>query len=60
MREDFVNTKKPPLGLEPRFIHDQRRILEILAAMDRYVSEGLSIKDEWMQELRDLHERNSI
>ncbi len=42
---------KPPLGLVPRFVVVQRRTLDILDAMRRYVEAGMSIPVEWRKEL---------
>lgn len=45
---------KPPIGLEPRYIHDGRRIDDILAAIERYTDANMSIPKSWVDELRDL------
>jgi hypothetical protein len=45
---------KPPLGLKPRWVVDMHRTVEILAAMQRYVPDGLPIPVEWADELNDL------
>ena len=42
---------KPPLGCVPRFVVVQRRTLEILEAMRRYVEAGMAILAEWRTEL---------
>lgn len=46
--------KKPPLGLEPRWIHDSHRVKEILDAMERYTNANMSIPIVWLEELKDL------
>ena len=46
--------EKPPLGLEPRWIHDSRRAKEIIDAIERYTDANMSIKKEWIEELKDL------
>jgi hypothetical protein len=38
---------KPPLGLKPKFIHDQHRQSEIMAAIARYLDVGKTPPKEW-------------
>lgn len=45
---------KPPLGLEPRRIHDYQRVKDIVAAMNRYIEADKVIPTEWVEELWDL------
>ncbi len=49
---------KPPIGLEPRYVHDGKRIDEILSAIERYTDANMSIPKAWINELRDLIEAN--
>lgn len=44
----------PPLGLQPRYIHDRDRVLEILEAVRRYVLAGKKVPTEWIHELQEL------
>lgn len=50
---------KPPLGVKPKFIHEEHRIIELLGGIYRYTKFGL-IEDHkntmfmWGQELVDL------
>jgi hypothetical protein len=46
--------EKPPLGLMPKNIHNQRRILDILSAIERYVKADMPIMPEWLDELAEL------
>lgn len=46
--------KKPPLGLKPKWVHDEERKLEILDAIERYSEAEKSIPKEWVIELREL------
>lgn len=46
--------EKPPLGLEPRHVHDARRKHELVSAIGRYEAAGLHVPDEWYKELNDL------
>ncbi|MBR4614870.1 MAG: hypothetical protein IKO55_04635 [Kiritimatiellae bacterium] len=53
MAKKTPHREPPPLGLMPRKIHVQRRTVDILEAMLRYVSAGLAIPDEWKDELSE-------
>ena len=44
-------TKKPPLGLVPRYIRDGERVTEILEAIGRYNDAGQPVPQEWLDEL---------
>ncbi|WP_250538802.1 MULTISPECIES: hypothetical protein [unclassified Caballeronia] len=46
--------RKPPLGLVPKYIHDERRLKEILGAIERYSEAQLLIPVEWVTELAGL------
>lgn len=50
------NSQKPPVGLEPRYIHDGKRIDDILNAIERYTDANMSIPKTWVDELRALIE----
>ena len=39
--------EKPPLGLKPKWLHDQHRQGEILAAISRYLELGKTPPKEW-------------
>lgn len=45
---------KPPIGILPKFIHDEQRLHEIAAAIQRYASNRLEIPTEWIKEYNDL------
>ena len=45
---------KPPIGLEPRYLWDGRRKVDICEAIIRYTQVGKKIPREWMDELADL------
>lgn len=42
---------KPPLGLQPWVIHDNLRVKDILAAMQRYVAANKPVPESWIEEL---------
>ena len=46
--------KKPPLGLKPKWIHDEGRRKDILDAIERYSEANMPIPIEWVKELREL------
>lgn len=52
---------KPPLGLTPKKIHDERvkteRFNEVCGAISRYYDAVLKIDIEWIEEYNDLVEQ---
>ena len=46
-------SEKPPLGITPRYIHDEHRAREIIFALLRYLDAGKPIPREWLEELSD-------
>lgn len=44
----------PPIGVIPKKIHDEKRILEILRAMIRFIEANKPIPQDWVDELRYL------
>lgn len=63
-RESSENTLRiriqtvPPLGVTPRYIHDERRAEELAAAIIRYADCGLPIPTDWVAEYNELRTRN--
>ncbi len=55
-KEATRDTRKPPLGLQPRWSHEGCRLMEILDAIERYVTAGLEYSPDWTDELRSLAE----
>lgn len=53
-KDIFDTTKKSPLGLKPRSIHDGVRLYEIKAAIVRYMDADRPIPVEWVQEYNEL------
>ncbi len=47
MKEEL---KKPPLGIIPKKIHDEKRFKELCAAIKRYQVANLPIPAEWWDE----------
>lgn len=48
---------RPPIGLRPRHIADAMRALEIDEAVARYTIDQKEVPAEWIEELREIHER---
>ena len=48
------NTKKPPIGLMPKEIHDWKRLVEIVNAIERYTEAELPVNIEWVIEMKQL------
>ena len=46
--------KKPPIGVTPKSHHDYQRAVELQEAIQRYLTEGLPIKPEWVEEYNEL------
>lgn len=55
MKLNIELPKRPPLGLMPKNLHDVKRALDILDAMERYASVQKPIPLEWVQELKMLY-----
>lgn len=45
---------KPPLGLIPRYIHEEKRFNDIVEAITRTVNKGKLIPTEWIEEYTEL------
>ena len=50
--------EKPPIGIEPRWIHNMIRSQEIVQAMSSYIASRMAIPQEWLDELSELNEIN--
>lgn len=49
--------KKPPIGLIPKKIVDERRMKEVVRAIASYFDQGLKIPLEWISEYNELLEK---
>ncbi|MGM0971055.1 MAG: hypothetical protein ACQEWR_21100 [Bacillota bacterium] len=47
-------TTEPPLGVIPKFIHDERRAEDLVAAIERRISARSEIPLEWFEEYNNL------
>ena len=48
--------EKLPIGIEPRWMHDSRRVEDNLDAIDRYTDANMPIPKKWIEELKDIFE----
>ena len=48
---------KPPLGLIPRWIRDEERIMEIKNAINRHFFDDYPIMQEWVDEYNEIAKR---
>lgn len=46
--------KKPPLGIEPKWMWEERRLEDLKKTIERYYKNGLVIPIEWIEEYNDL------
>ncbi|MGE9751377.1 hypothetical protein ACQP3R_00265 [Bacillus inaquosorum] len=46
----MIKCTKPPLGVIPKWLHDERRAEELKAAIDRRLSANWHIPPEWIEE----------
>jgi hypothetical protein len=49
-----IVTGKPPLGLVPKKIWMQTRVVEILEATNRYIQDNREIPIEWIEEYNEI------
>lgn len=45
---------KPPIGVIPRKFHEENRITALTEAINRYLSDGRLLPEEWVDELNEL------
>jgi hypothetical protein len=45
---------KPPIGIKPKFIHDEHRMQEIAEAIERFLKRGYEIPLAWIVEYNQL------
>ena len=46
--------EQPPLGLKPKYMHDEQRLDDITSAIMRYMSVNKEIPEEWIKEYNEL------
>lgn len=45
---------KPPIGIKPRYIHDEQRLIDIQRAIERFLYACMPIPIEWIYEYNEL------
>lgn len=45
---------KPPIGIKPRYIHDEQRLIDIQRAIERYLYACMPIPTVWIYEYNEL------
>lgn len=50
----MCQSPKPPIGLKPRFIHDEERLVQVRSAIDRYMKANMRVPVEWIEEHNEL------
>ena len=45
---------KPPIGIIPKHIHQEKRFVDLCGAICRYYEAGLQIPIEWIEEYNEL------
>lgn len=45
---------KPPLGVMPRFLWDERRMVDLTEAIERFTEAGAPVPVEWYYELIEV------
>lgn len=54
VKKQKQESSKPPLGLKPKYVHDELRIREIQDAIERYNAVNKEVPKEWEDELNNL------
>lgn len=54
------NSKTPPIGLTPRWLHNEKRIDEIIGAIKRYSEADIVPPIDWINELDELVKQRHI
>ena len=54
LRKRETELIKPPLGIKPKFIHDEQRREELKQAINRYFEANKPIPMEWIEEYNEL------
>jgi hypothetical protein len=55
--DDECQYRKPPLGVKPRWLHEEQRLQDLGGAIYRYLNEQYPIKPEWIEEYNEIIKR---
>ncbi len=50
----------PPIGVKPRWVHDETRFKDLAEAIGRYAQARLPVPVEWTEEYNDLAKRRIL
>lgn len=54
---EVAPASKPPLGIIPKELWDRKRKAELADAMNRYMTAGKKIPEEWLKEYNEIGDR---
>lgn len=57
--DELKERRKPPLGIEPRWMHDAERHVELGEAINRYIKAAKPILTEWVEEYNEISKKYS-
>lgn len=64
IRRGMYEHSRPPLGVMPKYIWDEKRMNHLKEAIDRYILANQNVPAEWISEYHDLmreaHRRHAI
>ena len=46
--------KRPPIGLKPKWLHDEQRLKDVRDAIVRYYNADMPIPIKWIEEYNEL------
>lgn len=46
--------ERPPIGIMPRYIWEEKRLSELISAINRYVDNCMPVPMEWIEEYNEL------
>lgn len=49
-----MNTLRYPKGIMPKYVHDERRLMEVGDAIIRFVEARRQVPEEWIYEYNEL------
>ena len=52
--DQLHSVKKPPLGIEPRYVWEEKRRQKIRKAVTEYMNAGLMVPEAWIEEWNEL------
>jgi len=57
-REEIKQSSRPPIGLMPKKLHQEKRFYDVCSAIARHYSAGFKIPIEWVEEYNELLEQS--